>query len=128
MFYSKNSLCGSWYVVRNRDPGFDSALRRNSGATDGARELRPLNAPIPIEVEVDERGYPCVVRRRGWRRPRAVAQVQDRWRIDDEWWRARPISRLYHALLLEDGTLLTVYRNLLTDAWFEQRDRTAISG
>jgi hypothetical protein len=55
-----------------------------------------------------------------------VASVQDRWRLDDEWWRERPISRLYHALVLEDGTLLTVYHDLSHDeeegpAWFEQR-------
>lgn len=114
--------------MRNRDLGLDGALRRNSGATDGARELRPLNAPIPIRVKVDADGRPIAVRRRGWRRPRAVAQVQDRWRIDDEWWRARPISRLYHALLLADGTLLTIYHDLLADVWLEQRDPTDIGG
>jgi len=41
-----------------------------------------------------------------------VERVRDRWRIDDEWWRERPIARLYYALLLEDGTFLTVYRDL----------------
>ena len=53
--------------------------------------------------------------------PRAVSAVQDRWRLDDEWWRERPISRLYHALLLEDGSLLVVYRDLLVEAWYTQR-------
>jgi hypothetical protein len=53
--------------------------------------------------------------------PRAVSAVQDRWRLDDEWWRERPISRLYHMLVLEDGTLLLVYRDLLVDAWYMQR-------
>jgi len=38
----------------------------------------------------------------------AVAAVQDRWRIDDEWWRTRPVSRLYYSLLLEDGRTVTV--------------------
>jgi hypothetical protein len=84
--------------------------------------LRRLNVPIPIQVEADSEGCPLAVQRRGWPCPRAVARVQDRWRIDDEWWRARPISRLYHTLLLDDDTLLTVYRDLLADAWFEQRD------
>jgi hypothetical protein len=97
----------------------------NPRAPLGARDLRPLNAPVPIQVTTDANGQPLAVRRRGWRAPRAVARVQDRWRIDDEWWRARPISRLYYAVVLGDGTLLTIYRNLLTEAWFEQRDRVA---
>jgi hypothetical protein len=50
-----------------------------------------------------------------------VAHVQDQWRIDDEWWRERPIARLYYLLLLDDGTLLTIYHDLLADAWFAQR-------
>ncbi len=85
--------------------------------------MRPLNAPIQIWAQVDGDGRPLALRRRGWSRPRAVARIQDRWRIDDEWWRTRPISRLYHLLLLEDGTLLTIYHDLVTDTWFEQRDR-----
>ena len=52
---------------------------------------------------------------------RAVAAVQDRWRLDDEWWRERPISRLYHALVLDDGSLIVVYRDLLVEEWYMQR-------
>jgi hypothetical protein len=53
--------------------------------------------------------------------PRSVAGVQDRWRLDDEWWRERPISRLYHTLVLEDGSLLVVYRDLVVEEWYAQR-------
>ena len=53
--------------------------------------------------------------------PQAVSAVQDRWRLDDEWWRERPISRLYHTLVLEDGTLLVVYRDLVVEEWYAQR-------
>ena len=88
----------------------------------GARGLRRLNAPVPIRVRTDAAGRPRAVRRRGRPETRRVMRVQDRWRIDDEWWRAQPISRLYHALLLDDGTLLTVYHDLVADTWFEQRD------
>ena len=49
--------------------------------------------------------------------------IQDRWRIDDEWWRERPISRLYYSLLLEDESLVTLYHDLINDKWFEQRGR-----
>ena len=42
----------------------------------------------------------------------ASLQVQDAWRIDDEWWRERPVSRLYFSLVLEDGRVVTVYQDL----------------
>jgi hypothetical protein len=51
----------------------------------------------------------------------AVAAVQDRWRIDDEWWRTRPVSRLYFSLLLEDGRVMRVYRDLVSGQWFQQK-------
>jgi hypothetical protein len=50
-----------------------------------------------------------------------VLRVQDCWRIDDEWWRERPISRLYFTLRLEDETLATVYHDLIAESWHEQR-------
>ncbi|MGQ9572250.1 MAG: hypothetical protein ACUVV3_03560 [Dehalococcoidia bacterium] len=50
----------------------------------------------------------------------AVAAVQDRWRIDDEWWRERPVSRLYFSLLLEDGQVVTVYQDLIGLRWARQ--------
>ena len=81
------------------------------------RKLRPLNAPRPIRVEVDANGQPHVI----WRpTEHGVLRIQDLWRIDDEWWREHPISRLYYTLLLDDGSLLVIYHDLLTDAWFEQ--------
>jgi hypothetical protein len=92
-------------------------------ATLGPRYLRSLNEPRPIRVEADAHGQP----RRVWAtsgHAREVSAVQDRWRIDDEWWRERPVARLYHALLLEDGSQLVVYRDLLADGdhdgWFAQ--------
>lgn len=81
-----------------------------------------MNAPIPLWVRADAVGRPVAVRRGRWTRQRAVVRIQDRWRIDDEWWRDHPISRLYFAVLLDDGTLLTVYHDLIAHVWFEQRD------
>jgi len=85
--------------------------------------VRPLQQPRAIWVQVDADGRPLALRRAGWPRPRTVTRVQDRWRIDDEWWRDQPVERLYHLVLLVDGTLWTIYHDLLTDAWFEQSDR-----
>lgn len=94
----------------------------HSRAPLGARDLRSLNTPAPVRVRADAAGQPLAVLRSGWSGPREVVRVQDRWRIDDEWWRAHPISRLYFSLLLADGTLLTLYHDLIANRWFEQRE------
>jgi hypothetical protein len=49
-----------------------------------------------------------------------VLDVQDAWRIDDEWWRERPVSRMYWQVALEDGQVLTLYDDLLVRMWFRQ--------
>lgn len=81
--------------------------------------LRPLRQPRPVAVEVDAEGKPAAVRLRPgeWLR---VAEVQDVWRIDDEWWRERPVSRLYWRLALEDGQVVTLYRDLVSGRWARQ--------
>ena len=84
-------------------------------------DLRPLNAPSPLQVQADDQGRIVSVWRQGRLTPRTIAAVQDHWRIDDEWWREHPISRVYYELFLDDGTLLTIYHDLLADLWFEQR-------
>ena len=81
---------------------------------------RPLNVPRPIRVQLAA-GQPRAVWRSQRPDARPVVAVQDRWRIDDEWWREHAISRVYYTLLLDDGSLLDVYHDLVSDAWFEQR-------
>ena len=93
----------------------------NSGTAVRADRLRPLNRPRPIRVEADDRGYPVALGLRGRGKGVAVAEIMDRWRIDDEWWREQRIARMYYALLLDDGTRLTVYHDEVRDQWFEQR-------
>lgn len=87
----------------------------------GASALRPLNTPVPLRVDTGPDGQPLAVRRAHWPRSRAVIRVQDRWRIDDEWWRDHPISRLYYVVALEGETVLTLYHDLVSGRWFEQR-------
>ena len=89
--------------------------------TPNGRDLRPLNAPNPMRVQLDEHGHVVALWRPGRLTPRTIAAIQDQWRIDDEWWREHPIARMYYTLLLDDGTLLTVYQDLRSDEWFEQR-------
>ena len=84
--------------------------------------LRALKRPAALQVETDAAGTPLAVRRAGWPHPRPVRRVHDRWRVVDEWWRERPVVRLYHLIELEGELRLTLYRDLSDDAWFEQRD------
>ena len=106
-----------------------------SRASLGTGRLQFLNEPILIEVrgqrsEVREDSsasdFPdaelsnldFVLWQRRWRR---VVEVLERWRIDDEWWRNRPVSRLYYAVLLESGQRLEIYRDLVDGRWYAQR-------
>ena len=50
-----------------------------------------------------------------------VTAIEDRWEIDEEWWRTRPVSRMYYRVLLEDGQALTIYRDMLNGIWYRQR-------
>ena len=87
------------------------------GAPAGADRLRPLNLPRPVAVLTDEDARPAVLVARG--RRHRVVRVRDAWLIDEEWWRA-PIRRHYHQLVLDNGSLRTVYRDLVDDRWYEQ--------
>jgi hypothetical protein len=70
-------------------------------------------------VEAGEDGQPTAVWLAG--RRYAVEAVLETWRIDDEWWRGRPVSRAYYSLLLEDGRTITVYRDIISELWAMHR-------
>ncbi len=78
-------------------------------------KLRPLDLPRPVRVETDVHDRPVTVYMN--RKARSVMVVRERWRIDDEWWRA-PISRSYATVVLEDGRPLTVYEDLAQGGWY----------
>ena len=79
-----------------------------------------MNAPSLLRVQTDVDGRIVSILRQGRLTPRTIAAIQDRWRIDDEWWREHAIARMYYELILDDGTRLTVYHDLKADAWYEQ--------
>ena len=81
-------------------------------------QARPLNRPRPVQVEADAQGRPTAVYLAGQRY--AVEAALESWRIDDEWWREWPVSRVYWRLALEDGWVVTVYRELAKNRWFRQ--------
>ena len=78
----------------------------------------PLNRPRPVKVVETSEGWPDQVYLKPT--PTGVVLVEDRWRIDDEWWRERPISRMYFDCVLEDGQQVTVFRDIITGRWFRQ--------
>lgn len=80
--------------------------------------LRPLNRPRSACVETDEHGTPLAVRLS--QRRLAVESVLETWRIDDEWWRDNPVSRLYWRVLLEDGRIIDIFHDLVHDRWARQ--------
>lgn len=90
----------------------------NSRKTTRPGGLLPMNLPQPAAVEADAAGLPLAVLVRGTLRD--VLGISDRWRIDDEWWRAE-ISRAYYALWLEGGMRLTVFHDLVADSWYTQQ-------
>jgi hypothetical protein len=92
---------------------------KDPGTAVRAHRLRPLAAPRRTRVEADARSEPCAVLFEDTMQ--TVVAVQDRWRIDDEWWRDTPVSRAYYQLQLANGRVVTVYRDLVGGGWWEQR-------
>jgi hypothetical protein len=89
------------------------------GAAMGAGAVRALGDRRAIWVQTDAMGQPVAVQRRGWPRPIAVARVQDRWMVEDEWWREQPIGRFYHSMLLENGQRIEAYYDMPAGRWYE---------
>ena len=90
---------------------------QNTGETLRADTYKPVNAPEPVQVEEDSAGLPLAVRSP---RRQAVAAIDDRWRLDDEWWRRESVSRLYYAVRLASGQRLVFYKDLVNGGWYRQ--------
>jgi hypothetical protein len=89
----------------------------HSRTTARADQLRSLNQPRPVRVQTSKRDHPTAIGSGQHQQP--VREIQDVWRIDDEWWR-EPISRLYYRVLLANGHVRTVYHDLITGDWRAQ--------
>jgi hypothetical protein len=94
------------------------AMVANSGATPGNESFRPLNPPIPIEVKESTHQTPCVIKIKG--RWCGVVSLDDVCSVDEEWWRERPIVRMYYRVNLENGSQITVFRDMLNGTWYRQ--------
>jgi hypothetical protein len=90
---------------------------KDTGADARIGAPRPLREPRLVKVVEKPEGWPCELH---LGKMLKVVSVEDRWRIDDEWWREQPISRMYFECTLEDGRQLTVFQDLLTGGWYRQ--------
>jgi protein ImuB len=75
----------------------------------------PLAQPKVIEVQANKDGQPQKLR------GRAIEQERERWVVEDRWWTPRPLRRRYFELVLEGGADVTVFQDLQTRRWYEQR-------
>ena len=89
----------------------------NTRASPGADTIQPVNIPQPVEVKEDADGRPLKLRLAHWQK---VASIEDTWRIDDEWWREKPISRLYYEVIIANGRRQTIFKDLLNLLWYRQ--------
>ena len=81
--------------------------------------MRTLNVPQPVQVRTGDAGAPRELLVRGsWRR---CVRIEEVWRVEEGWWRPKPVRRTYFRLALEDGLLLTVYLDDLEGSWWSQR-------
>jgi len=49
-----------------------------------------------------------------------VVSLDEVWSIDEEWWREKPIVRMYYRVNLEEGRQVTVFRDMLHGVWYRQ--------
>ncbi len=109
---------------------------QDTGKTLRVDSYRTVNAPQSVDVEEDAAGVPLAVRisasvstasvktlrRQAIKTPQrqVIASIDERWRIDDEWWRREPVSRLYYSVRLASGHRLVLYKDLANNSWYRQ--------
>jgi hypothetical protein len=79
--------------------------------------IKPVNLPEPLQVKETPAGLPSAVR---LKRRQSIIAIEDCWRIDDEWWRSEPVSRLYYAVILASGQRIVLSKNLIDNCWYRQ--------
>ena len=90
---------------------------KDTRKTPGADTFKPVNAPDQIQIIENPQGEPATIM---MERRSIGLSVIDSWRIDDEWWRDRPVSRLYFDVILTSGHRFVVYKELAGGRWYRQ--------
>ena len=91
---------------------------KNPRETPGADSIRPLNPPIPVQVEENEHQRPVAVTLRSQRL--RVSSIDDLWKVEEEWWRGEPIVRMYYRVTAQGGRHITIFRDLVGGGWYRQ--------
>jgi hypothetical protein len=89
----------------------------DTGKTLRVDSYRPVNVPQPVTVEEGPSGLPMTVKTP---KRQAVLAIDDCWRIDDEWWRREPVSRLYYSVRLDSGHHIVLYKDAVNNCWYRQ--------
>ena len=84
----------------------------------GSSTSRPLNVPKTVKVVTDIQNCPLKIQI--GRLYLSVKKIQDRWRIDDEWWREQSLSRAYYQCLLETSDVVIIFQDLVKNKWYKQ--------
>jgi hypothetical protein len=48
-----------------------------------------------------------------------IVAIQERWLVEEEWWR-EPLQREYLTVLTSTGGIRTIYTDTITGEWFSQ--------
>lgn len=72
-----------------------------------------LYVPQPVAVRADAEGRLVAVR------GVPVESVREEWLVEDRWWTAEPINRLYFEVALANGRCEVIFRE--RGRWFAQR-------
>ena len=97
---------------------------QNTRKAAGAGDIRALNQPRPLSVKAGDDRLPVALKLRG--RWLGVEALADRWRIDDEWWREQPLSRMYYECVVDGGLRIMVFRDLVSGEWHQQLGATKL--
>ena len=89
----------------------------DTGKTLRTDTSKPVNLPEPLSVEESPVGLPAAVI---LKQRHTIIAIEDSWRIDDEWWRSEPVSRLYYAVILASGQRMVLAKNLIDKCWYRQ--------
>lgn len=77
---------------------------------------RLLHEHPVIDAEIDAEGRLAAIR---WNGRRVEVEVCNRWRVEEDWWRA-PIARDYFKVIARDWLAL-VYQDRLDGTWHLER-------
>ena len=76
-------------------------------------------APLRIQVQLNRQGCPAAFELGG--QQRRVAGLDERWREERHWWNLQPVRRDYYRVMLADGALCNLFRDLINGDWYLDR-------